>query len=343
MKIVLLGGGTGTSVVINALKRFSEFELSVIVSMMDDGGSNAVVRDVFGMLPLSDLRKSIIAMSDADSDAILRQIFLYRFDKGDGLEGHTLGNLIMMGLTEITGSEEKAIEELKNIFRIRGNIIPVTLNNTRLKAIYNDNSVINGEHYIDESNNDSGIKQLKLTKNVKANPRAIEVIEEAEYIITGPGDLYTTIIPNLLVKGMKEAIKKSNAKIVYIGNLMIKKGETCGKTQSQIVKELEKYLGKKIDYVLLNNGEINRETIEIYEKDHQHRLVDDFEVQVNSKPIVLNRDLVNNTFVKKDKGDKINRSLIRHDAEKLSVELYSILRGGILRSLSNMIFGSINN
>ncbi len=342
MKIVLIGGGTGSSVVINALKRYSEFELSVIVSMMDDGGSNAIVRDVFGLLPLSDLRKSIIAMSDVKSDEILRKIFLYRFDQGDGLEGHTLGNLIMLGLTKITGSEEKAIEELKNIFRIKGNIVPVTLDKTRLKAIYNDDSIINGEHYIDESDNESGIKELSLTGKVVANPKALQLIKEADYIIIGPGDLYTTIIPNLLVDGMTDAIHKSKARIIYIPNLMSKKGETNGKTQAEIVQELTKYLKKRLDYILINNGNVDKRIIDIYKKDKQHQLVDDLGEKYH-KTIVIRRDIVSNTFIKKDKGDKLNRSLIRHDADKLAIELYSIVRGSIFKYISNFITSAISN
>ena len=149
LKIVVIGGGTGTIPVLSGLKQFSEFDLQVIVSMTDDGGSNAVIRDEFGLLPLSDLRKSIIALSQND-DKLLRDIFTYRFSKGEGLIGHTLGNLILMGLTETTGSEIGAIEAVSKLFNVKGKVIPVTLDSTKLVADYTDGTKIKGEHIIDE-------------------------------------------------------------------------------------------------------------------------------------------------------------------------------------------------
>jgi uncharacterized cofD-like protein len=340
MNVVLIGGGTGTSVVINSLKKYKDIKLSVIVSMMDDGGSNAVVRDVFGILPLSDVRKSIIAMSNYENDVVFRQLFTYRFDKGEGLKGHTLGNLMMIGLSNITGSEEEAIDSLVKIFNIDGDIIPVTLESTRLEALYNDGTKINGEHYIDESINNSKIKRLSLSKKVKANPRAIKVIKDADYIIIGPGDLYTTIIPNLLVDGMSKAIKNSKAKLIYITNLMSKTGETTGMTQKDITEEIIKHIKRDLDYILVNNGHIDPKIIKIYmETEGQHILKDN----LGKKDYIIRRDLVDNEIIIKDKGDQHRRSLIRHSPEKLGKELYSILRGGLFQSISQVFLSSLHN
>ena len=148
-KVVVIGGGTGTVAVLHGLKKYNDLDLSVIVSMTDDGGSNAVVRDQFGYLPLSDLRKSIIALSGT-KNGVLRDVFTYRFEKGDGLKSHTLGNLIMMGLADMTGSEIGAIDAASKLFNVHGKIIPVTTDDVRLVAEYEDGSKVEGEHLIDE-------------------------------------------------------------------------------------------------------------------------------------------------------------------------------------------------
>jgi len=158
MNITVIGGGTGSSTVLEGLKSKKDLSLKVIVGMMDDGGSNAVVRDEFGLLPLSDLRKSIIALSTENEDQILRNLFTYRFSQGDGLKGHTLGNLLMIAMTEITGSEVEAIEMFKYLFSVSGDIIPVTLDKVKLVAEYTNGMKIVGEHFIDEPEEDRKIK-----------------------------------------------------------------------------------------------------------------------------------------------------------------------------------------
>ncbi|NMC09303.1 YvcK family protein, partial [Candidatus Microgenomates bacterium] len=224
MNITVIGGGTGSTVVLEGLKKYKDLNLSVIVGMMDDGGSNATVRDEFGLLPLSDVRKSLLALSDSSNNEVWRKLFLYRFSEGNGFKGHTLGNLLMIAMTDILGSELEAIEMFKNLFNVRGEILPVTFDSVRLVAEYDDGSKVVGEHYIDEPSKNKNIVNFYLDSKADAFEGAIKSIRNADFIVLGPGDLYTTILPNILVTGIKEEIKKSNAKLVYVSNLMSKIG-----------------------------------------------------------------------------------------------------------------------
>jgi uncharacterized cofD-like protein len=322
MNITVIGGGTGTSVVLEGLKKHKDLNLSVIVGMMDDGGSNAVIRDEFGLLPLSDVRKSIIAMSENNDNEVLRRLFMYRFSNGEGIKGHTLGNLLMVAMADTLGSEIDSIEMFKSMFGVRGNIIPVTLDKVKLVAQYSDGSSIVGEHLIDEPLVDKNITNIALDSPAKATEAAVEAILKADYIILGPGDLYTTTIPNILVHGIPEAIKNSHGKVIYIANLMTKIGQTRGKGQTECLCILEKYLGKKVDFVLVNNGQIPESAYKRYLEDGEDVIKDD--LNDNSKRRIIRRDLVAGGVVKRDKGDVLVRSLVRHDSEKLANELMNI-------------------
>lgn len=325
MNIVVIGGGTGTSVVLEGLKNRKDLNLSVIVGMMDDGGSNSVIRDEFGLLPLSDVRKSIIALSDSGNNEILRKLFMYRFSCGKGIKGHTLGNLLMIAMSDILGSEIESIEMYKNIFGVNGNIIPVTLDKVKLVAQYSDGSSVVGEHLIDEPSEDKCITKISLDSKASATDEALKVISEADYIVIGPGDIYTTILPNILVTGISGALQESAGKIIYIANLMSKIGQTRGKKQSEIVKIIEGYIGRRVDYVLINDGEVPKSAYERYIKDGEDIIFDDLIDSKRRK--VVRADIVATGLVKKDKGDVLVRSLVRHDGEKIAKELCKIFRG----------------
>ncbi len=323
MNILLIGGGTGSTVVIEGLKKHKDLNLSVIVGMMDDGGSNAAVRDEFGLLPLSDIRKSLLALYDSGNDEVLRKLFLYRFSTGEGIKGHTLGNLLMVAMSDILGSEVEAIEMFKTIFGIKGDVIPVTLDNSRLVAEYEDGEIIEGEHLIDEPEDDRNITKFYLKPSAKANPDALRAIERADFIILGPGDLYTTTLANIVVDGIKEGIQRSKAKVICIGNLMSKKGQTRNISQSEYLHIMEEYIGKKADYVLINNGKIPQKAYSRYVKKGEHIIEDDI-TKKSTHGIVIRADMVATTPVIKDKGDKLERSLVRHDSKKLDRELNKI-------------------
>ncbi|MBU1120040.1 YvcK family protein [Patescibacteria group bacterium] len=337
MNIVVIGGGTGSTVVLEGLKKYRELHLSVIVGMMDDGGSNAAVRDEFGLLPLSDVRKSILALSDDNDSNYLRKLLTYRFSDGENMKGHTLGNLLMIAMADILGSEIEAIDTLSQMFGVRGSVIPVTLDDVRLVAEYDDGSRIVGEHYIDEPEKDITITKFYLDKKAKAYPQAIKAIKEADYIILGPGDLYTTLLPNLLVEGIGKATKLSKGKIVYISNLMTKIGQTRHKSVKDIVKIIEGHIGRSIDYILLNNGRIPKEAFQRYIADGENLIKDDIE-DTEGRTIVR-KDLVANDDIKKEKGDTLKRSLVRHDAHKVGKALSRIFTKSPLGRFFRNIFG----
>lgn len=325
-KIVVIGGGTGTTAVLHKLKDYSDLDISVIVSMTDDGGSNAVIRDEFGLLPLSDLRKSIIALSDT-GNGILRELFMYRFGKGVGLSGHTLGNLIMMALSDITSSELGAIEAAKKLFRVSGKVIPVTLEKTHLVARYETGKEVRGEHLIDEpelAKNPGRIIQLFLSKKVKANPVALTAIKKADFIIAGPGDLYTTTLANLIVPGISTAIQKSRGKFIFINNLMTKFGQTGGMKAADLVKEISRYAKRVPDVVILHNGKYPENTLRRYAKEKEYPIKDNLNLTGYK---VVRANLIGNKEIKKDKGDNLKRSLIRHDSARLGKILYQIIGG----------------
>lgn len=328
IKVTVIGGGTGSLAVLRGLKIYPDLDVKVIVNMTDDGGSNITVRDEFGLLPLSDIRKSIIALSDEDKNMLLRQLFTYRFSRGESFSGHTLGNIIMMALSDIAGSEVGAIQMISNLFGIKGEVIPVTLDQVRVCAKYTDGSETIGEHLIDETldKNDCRIDKLFLSPRAHAYKRAIEGIHNSDYIIIGPGDLYTTTIANLIVEGIASAIKKSGAKIIYISNLMTKSGQTHWMKASDHVKELEKYTNTKPDTVIINNGVINSKALERYTQKGENIIEDDLDRSV-TRFKTIRANIVADDEIKLDKGDKLVRSYIRHDPYKLGYLLYGIMHG----------------
>lgn len=334
-KIVVIGGGTGSSVVLSGLKKYSDLDITAIVNMTDDGGSNSVVRDEFGILPLSDLRKSIIALSNENDNTVLRELFVYRFKKGNGLEGHTLGNLLMLAAVDITGSEIEAIRSLEDLFAVRGKVVPVTTENVRLVAEYEDGKRIKGEHLIDEIEEDKRIEKFGLDKPAEINREAKEEILNADFLVIGPGDLYTTLLACIVVNGVAEAIQKSKGRLVFISNLMSKKGQTRGMTHRDIVNVMEEYIGRKMDYILLNNGRISEELVQKYLEEGENLLEDNFD---NVDTRILRRDIVANTEYVKEKGDVLKRSFVRHDSDKVGEELYRIFRGKV----SSVMFSIFN-
>ncbi len=331
--IVVIGGGTGTVAVLSGLKKYPDLDIKVIVNMTDDGGSNKIVRDEFGLLPLSDLRKSIIALSNVQN-GILREVFTYRFSKGKGLKGHTLGNLIMMGLTDLKGNEEEAIKSASKLFNIRGEIIPVTLDDVKLVVKYNDSTTVTGEHLIDEPTNANKNKRIKLlfTKpKATANPKAIRAILDADYIIIGPGDLYTSILANIVIQKIPEAIKESKAKVIYITNLMTKMGQTHDMKASDLVKEISKYCKRKPDIILINNKRILPSILKRYEKSKEFPIEDDLPKKDKK---IIRASVISDKLGKRQKGDNLKRSLIRHDSTKLSKILYyKIFKNSVLHRI----------
>jgi len=325
-RIVCIGGGTGTFVSLKGLKKYNQ-HLSAIVSMSDSGGSNKRIRDEFGLLPTSDLRQCIVALSDENGGVgILRKLFMYRFEKGQGISGMTFGNLFMAALTDIVGSQKDAIEQTSKILRIKGSVIPVSYTDTNLVATYADGTVEKEEHFIDEPRHDGTIKitNITLSPPAEANGKAVEEILKADLIVLGPGDLYTSILPNLVIDGIKKALNKTKGKIVYVLNLMTKYGQTYNFTAYDHVKTMEQYIGPCIDTILINTRPIPRYALSVYAKYHELPVLDD--LKESHGYTVLRADLISDQVVKKSNTDTLVRSLIRHDSDKLGEALMACIK-----------------
>lgn len=311
-KIVVIGGGTGTFTVLRGLKKHP-VELTAVVSTMDDGGSSGRLRDEFGILPPGDVRRCLLALASEDLDnRLLRQLFEYRFQQGAGLSGHSFGNLFLTALSDVLKSEEKAVETAGKILKIKGEVLPITTDNVRLCARLEDGTIVKGEANIDirRVSPDLSILDIFLDGEAKIYRKANKVIEKADLIILGPGDLYTSILPNLLVLGVNEAILSSKAKLFYIVNLMTKHGETNGFSASDFIKEAKKYLGKaarKLTTVFINKEtKPSRKLLEKYKQEKS------FPVEVDLRNCQrLAPKVVVGPFASE-------KTLFRHDPKKLA-------------------------
>lgn len=318
-KIVCLGGGTGTSVVLSGLKKYP-VDLTAIVSMADDGGANKIIRDEFGLLPTSDIRQCFVALAEnkSASEQSLRKLFTYRFHKGKGFDGMTFGNLFMVALTDIFGSQTEAIKKTGEILKIKGKILPITLTESKLVAIYENDEKIIGEHLIDEPKHDGKmkIKKLYLEPPSEAYADAVKAILNADIVVIGPGDLYTSLISGLVVKGISKALMETHAKVVYVLNLMTKYGQTSGFTAKKHIKVLEKYLGIScLDYVLVNSGSIPQEALKKYGEAKEFIVYDDLKADYFK---IIRSDVLSKNEIRKIPGDSLKRSFIRHDSDKLA-------------------------
>lgn len=324
-KVVVIGGGTGTFVVLSGLKRY-RLDISVVVSMMDSGGSTGRLRDQLGVLPPGDLRQCLVALSEASD--LWRRLFLYRFETGD-LQGHNFGNIFLSGLEKISSNYQQVVDTASFILKTKGKVIPVTFDKVDLIVEYEDGEVIKTEGKIDSAGyKNCRIKKAYLKPKAKPNEKALEAINEADYIIIGPGDLYTSLIPNLLVDKVTLTIKESRAKILNIMNLMTKKGQTSNYKASDHLLDLERYLGRKIDFVVLNKGLIPPPILFYYQRFNEKTVEDDLsqrDQRFLNKRKIIRLDLISKRVYNKPKSDKLFRSLLRHDPEKLGLAIWQIV------------------
>lgn len=317
-KITVIGGGTGTFVVLSGLKKYP-LELSVVVSMTDSGGSTGKLRDQLGVLPPGDLRQCLVALSEAP--LLWRRLFLYRFENGD-FKGHNFGNIFLAALEKVSSSYDEALETASFVLKTKGKVIPVTHDKVHLVAKYENGKVVTGEGLIDENYSEkSRIKKAFLRPQATASNKTVEAIMSSDYLILGPGDLYTSIIPVLLAKGVKEAISKSKSQVIYIMNLMTKSGQTTRYKASDHLKDLQKYLGKKINFVLINNGNIPREILQSYRKYDEIEVENDIR---NNQSKIIEEDFIDNQEIKKNPSDILYRSILRHDSAKVAKTLVKI-------------------
>jgi len=326
-KIVIIGGGTGTYSILLGLKKYP-VNLSVIITMMDSGGSNRVIRDEFGLLPTSDIRQAIVALSSENTDDVLRKLFTYRYTKGVGIEGMTFGNLFMAALTDIYGTQEKAIEKTKELLDVEGDIIPITYDDAHLIARYSNGRQVLGEHQIDQpckENLGHRIVELEVVPQATINPKAVKAIKEADLVVFGPGDLYTSVLSNLVIGGVAEALRKTKAKKVFVLNLMTRHGQTDNYTARDHIKEVERYVGDGvIDVCIINKSKSFPKGVLVrYRQENAHPVEDDLDGGGIKK--VIRGDFISKVVYEKSKSDKLTRSLIRHDPEKLARAVISLL------------------
>jgi len=302
-KIVAVGGGTGLSVLLSGLKEFTS-NITAIVTVTDDGGSSGRLRQEFDILPPGDIRNCLVALADAP--ALMRDLFQFRFDTNSALSGHSFGNLFITVMTRLTGDFGVAIKETSKVLALKGQVIPSTLDNVRLVAENKDGTITEGEENIPKSHKPINKISLKPSRP-QASPEAIKALEEADIIILGPGSLYTSIIPNLLMKEITDAIVSSEAIKVYVCNIMTQPGETDGFRVSDHIKILINHSSSRIfDYCVVNTGEIPVQMLKRYAKEDSYPVVNDTQNIEGMGYRVIEDEVV------------ISDDLIRHDPAKLA-------------------------
>lgn len=326
--IVVMGGGTGTHPILQGLKKYSaDIDITAIITMADSGGSTGRLRDEFGQLPVGDVRMALTALASEvnEDDHLLRELFLHRFDKGEGLNGHNFGNLLMVALTQILGSEAKAVKAASRILRVKGTVLPVTEDDIHIVAEYDDGLIIEGEHEIDEPPEERFARRIvELTTNPMGHITndAREAILNADLILLGPGDLYSSLLANCVIDGVPEAIRESKAIFVFASNLMTRPGQTHGMTACDHVNEIERYVGQMPDIVIVNTGIVPPHLIERYAEGFQYPVIDDCD-GLSCK--VIRTDLLSSDEVVKRSGDVLQRSLVRGDGDKFAELLMTLI------------------
>ncbi len=326
VKIAVIGGGTGSFTLLNALKYHSS-QIAALVNMVDDGGSTGVLRDELGALPPGDVRQCLVALSTSPK---VRDLFSYRFEEGT-FGGHSFGNILLTALEKTTGSFSEAVETASEILRIKGKVIPVTLDDVRLKMEWKDTSLIlHGERVIDAEHfkQDPRKATLSLTPAVSVNTMAIDAIMQADLVVIAPGDLYTSLGPLLITPGIGEALKSTHAVTVYVSNLVTKQGQTDGFTVNDHANEIERLADESfLDYVLYNQQVPTQTQIDRYKKEDAHIVpLDAQELKTASYQAIGGNFL--GPVVEKEKADiiPVTRALIRHDSNAIAralMELYA--------------------
>ena len=308
-KVVVLGGGTGLSVLLTGLKRFP-LDITAIVSVSDNGSSTGRLREEFNTPAVGDIRRVLISLSE--TEPLVEKLFNYRFKTCSDLNGHTIGNLILTAANEITGNLSDGIEALSKVFNLKGKVVPLTEDNVVLMGEMEDGSIVEGEHEITMS--DKKIKKVFYKENPVITPEAINAIKEADMIILSMGSIFTSIIPNLINKEVIQAIDESKAKILYACNMVTQPGETDDFKVSDHINLLNSYLGKrKLDIVTVNNKKINENILAKYQTEEQKN-----QVFIDYENIVNVKLLEDNYFI-------IENGMIRHDSLKLSLNIFAEL------------------
>ncbi|PIR59110.1 MAG: hypothetical protein COU69_01825 [Candidatus Pacebacteria bacterium CG10_big_fil_rev_8_21_14_0_10_56_10] len=321
-KVTVIGGGTGIFPVTQALQRLST-DICSIIAVSDSGGSTGRIRDEFGFQPVGDLRQSLAALAEDEAHTWIRQLLLYRFNKGSGLKGHNLGNLILTALQDMTGSTSEALFQAQRIFRIDGTVIPATQQDVDLKIKYQDGTVVVGEDSLNEQSRPTKkIDRVSLVPNCRLSQPAKLAIQQAELIVIGPGDLYGSVLAALAPSGVRPAFKNSSAEVMYVVNLMTSAAQTHNMTAAQHLTEVEKAVGKRVDHVLINSARIPPKVIKLYQANQEFPVEDD----LGNDQRAIRADVISQVVHQPSDQDNLKRSLLRHDSAKLEQVFAKLLK-----------------
>lgn len=309
-KVVVLGGGTGMSTLLRGLKQFP-IDLTAIVSVCDDGKSTGILRKEFNTPAMGDIRRVLIALSE--TEPLVEKMFNYRFETESYLNGHAVGNFLLQAMTDITGSVSEGIKALGKVLNLNGKVIPLTENgDITLVAEMTDGSIVEGEHHITEAK--KTIKKVYYKTDPEISEEALNAIKKADLIILSVGSLYTSIIPNLIPREIKEELEKSKAKIMYVCNLMTQPGETDKYKVSDHINKLNEYLGKrKVDIVIANDSKIDPKIINKYSTLEQ------------KDPVILDKKNLKDIEIISDNLVKVEEGSLRHDTLKLALDIFTYL------------------
>ena len=311
IKVVTIGGGTGLSVLLRGLKKYP-LEITAIVTVADDGGSSGKIRSDMNIPSPGDIRNVIAALSDVEP--YLEKMFQYRFDSGE-VKGHPVGNLMIAAMTDIHGDFSTAVKVMSRILNVRGTVLPTTNDIATLNAVLSDGEIIRGESSITKAG--GVIDHVYITPSrVKPNEDVLKAIEEADYIIMGPGSLYTSIIPNLVISKVSEKIRESNAKKIYVCNVMTQHGETDNYTVSDHIVAINKHVEENIfDLVIANSREFDDSILSKYHKEKQ-------------EPVKIDQEKIEELGIKLIKNNDVgivDNNTIRHNADKVSELIYDYI------------------
>ncbi|MDG0872961.1 YvcK family protein [Paenibacillus thiaminolyticus] len=315
-RIVVMGGGTGLSVMLRGLKE-KPLDITAIVTVADDGGSSGILRQELQMPPPGDIRNVLTALADVEPS--LSEMLKYRFPNGTGLAGHSLGNLILAAMTDITGDFVAGIRELSRVLAVRGRVLPAANQAIVLNAEMTDGTIVEGESAIPLAG--QRIKRVFFEPaQVEALPEAVQALQEADAILVGPGSLYTSIIPTLLVPKLAQAVKESDAVKIFVCNVMTQPGETDNYKVSDHLEAIQQHVGEHLfDYVIVNDGEIPPQVQDRYAEQGARAVHLDLDEVTKRGYKVIADSLV------------LFRTYLRHDADKLSHHIYQLVENWMLR------------
>lgn len=311
IKVVTIGGGTGLSVLLRGLKKYP-LEITAVVTVADDGGSSGKIRSDMNIPSPGDIRNVIAALSDVEP--YLEKMFQYRFDSGE-VKGHPVGNLMIAAMTDIHGDFSTAVKVMSRILNVRGTVLPTTNDIATLNAVLSDGEIIRGESSITKAG--GVIDHVYITPSrVKPNEDVLKAIEEADYIIMGPGSLYTSIIPNLVISNVSEKIRESNAKKIYVCNVMTQHGETDNYSVCDHILAINKHVEENIfDLVIANSREFDDSILSKYHKEKQ-------------EPVKIDQEKIEELGIKLIKNNDVgivDNNTIRHNADKVSELIYDYI------------------